>query len=61
MERSANVSDGDADMNDNRISDESIVPAKRANKAGIPVAESAEERGLPKGNAPCHKTAHTRH
>ncbi len=57
VERSENVTDGTSGMNGNRKSDNPILPAKRANKAGIPVAESAEERGLPKGNAPCHKTA----
>ncbi len=31
-------------------SDGPIVPAKRANKAGTPGAESVEERGSPKGN-----------
>ena len=30
-------------------SDGSIVPEKRANKTGTPVAESAEERGPPEG------------
>jgi hypothetical protein len=38
-----------ADMNANRKSDGPIVPAKRANKAGTPVAEPVEERGSPKG------------
>jgi hypothetical protein len=38
-------------MNANRKSDGPIVPAKRANKAGTPVAESVEERGSLKGNA----------
>ena len=51
VERSENVSDGNADMNANRKSDDPIVPAKRANKTGTLVAESAEERGSPKGNA----------
>ena len=32
-------------------SDGSIVPAKRANKTGTPVAESVKERETPKGNA----------
>jgi hypothetical protein len=32
-------------------SDVSIVPAKRANKVGAPMAESVEERETPKGNA----------
>ena len=31
-------------------SDGSIVPTKWVNKAGTPVAESAEERESPKGN-----------
>ena len=53
-ERSENVTDGNADMNANRKSDGPIVPAKRANKTGTPVAESAEERGSPKGNAASH-------
>ncbi len=57
VERSENVSDGTADMNANRKSDDSIVLAKRANKAGTPVAESAEERGSPKGNAVRHALA----
>ena len=51
MQRSENVSDGTAGMNVNRKSDDPIVPAKWANKAGTPVAESMEERGSPKGNA----------
>ena len=46
-ERSENVSDGTADMNAKRESDGPIVPAKRANKAGTPVAEFVEERGSP--------------
>jgi hypothetical protein len=50
-ERSENVSDGTADMNANRKSDDPIVPAKWVNKAGTPVAESMEERGSLKGNA----------
>ena len=51
MQRPENVSDGTAGMNTNRKSDDLIVPAKWANKAGTPVAESMEERGSPKGNA----------
>ena len=51
-ERSENVPDGTADTNANRKSDDPILPTKRANKAGTPVAESAEERGSPEGNAP---------
>ena len=39
------------DMYVPRESDVSIVPAKRANKAGTPVAESVKEREAPKGNA----------
>ena len=31
-------------------SDDLVVPGKRANKAGTPVAESVEERGSTKGN-----------
>ena len=50
-ERPENVSDGTADTNVSRKSDDPIVPAKWANKAGTPVAESMEERGSPKGNA----------
>ena len=51
MERSANVSDVDADMNDNRISDESIVPAKQTNNdATEALAESVEERDSTKRN-----------
>jgi hypothetical protein len=34
MERSANVSDGTADMNANENSDESVVPATSANNEG---------------------------
>ena len=56
-ERSENVPDGNADMNAHRKSDGPIVPAKRANKAGTPVAESVEERGSPKGNAARHLLA----
>ncbi len=51
VERSANVSDGTADMNANRKSDGPVVPAKRTNKTGTPAAESVEERGSPKGKA----------
>ena len=38
-------------------SDGLVVPAKQANKAGTPVAESAEERGPPKGNVACYLLA----
>ncbi len=47
MERSGNISDGDIDINDNRISDESIVPAKRMNNdVTKALAESVEERSM---------------
>ena len=49
-ERSENVSDGDADTNANRKSDDPIVPTKRANKTRTLAAELVEERGSPKGN-----------
>jgi hypothetical protein len=49
-ERSENVSDGTADMYADGKSHDPIVPAKRANKAGTPAAESVEERGSPRGN-----------
>ena len=51
MERSENVLNGTADMNANRKSDVSIVPAKRANKTRTLAAEPVEEREAPKGNA----------
>jgi RNA-directed DNA polymerase len=38
-------------MHDHGKSDSPGVPAKPPNKAGLPVAEAVEERGLPKGNA----------
>ncbi len=38
-------------------SDDPIVPARRANKTGTPAAESAEERGSPKGSAVRHLLA----
>ena len=50
VERSENVSDGNADMNAKRKSDDSIVPAKRVNKTRTLAAELVEERGSPKGN-----------
>ena len=56
-ERSENVTDGNADMNADRKSDDSIVPAKRTNKTGTPAAESVEERGSPKGNVARHDLA----
>ena len=50
--RLENVSDGKSDMNANRNSDESIVPAKRANKdRAEPSAELAEGRDSTKRNA----------
>ena len=54
LERSENASGGTADMHAHGKSHGPIVPAKRANKAGTPVAESVEERGPPKGNAAWH-------
>jgi len=39
------------DVHVSRESDGLIVPKKRANKAGLPVAESVEGRGPTKGNA----------
>ena len=51
-ERSENVSDGNADMNANRKSDESVVPATSANNdAAEASAESIEERDSAKRNA----------
>jgi RNA-directed DNA polymerase len=38
------------EMNEHGKSDSRVVPAKRANKAGEPVAEPVEERRLTKGN-----------
>ncbi|MCA9729563.1 MAG: group II intron reverse transcriptase/maturase [Candidatus Eisenbacteria bacterium] len=38
-------------MNDPWKSDDSVLPKKRSNKAGEPVAETVEERGSAKGNA----------
>ena len=48
--RSENLTEGTADMHADGKSHGSIVPTKWANKAGTPVAESAEERESPKGN-----------
>ena len=56
-ERSENVTDGNSDMHAVGKSDDSIVPAKRANKTGTPAAESVEERGSPKGNVARHDLA----
>ena len=39
-----------SDMYVSGESDDLVVPGKRANKAGTPVAESVEERGSTKGN-----------
>jgi RNA-directed DNA polymerase len=51
-ERSENIPDGNADMNANRKSDESVVPANPANNvAAEATAESAEERDSAKRNA----------
>ena len=51
-ERSENVSDGNADMNANRKSDESVVPATPANNGAAEMpAESVEERDSAKRNA----------
>jgi hypothetical protein len=47
------VGEGDLPKSDMHVSGESddlVVPGKRANKAGTPVAESVEERGSTKGN-----------
>src|ERR1039458_8398116 len=38
-------------MHERGKSDSPVVPAKPLNKAGLPVAEAVEERGLLKGNA----------
>jgi hypothetical protein len=52
VERSGNVIDGKPDMNAERKSDESVVPAKSANNdAAEASAESTEERGSAKRNA----------
>ena len=51
-ERSENVTDGNADMNAHRKSDESVVPATTANNGAAEApAESAEERDSAKRNA----------
>ena len=51
-ERSENVTDGNADMNAHRRSDESVVPATPANNGAAEApAESAEERDSAKRNA----------
>ncbi len=52
VERSDNVSDGNADMNANRKSDESVLPSTSANNdADEAFAESTEERDSAKRNA----------
>ena len=48
--RSENVTDGNADAYTDGKSDDSIVPAKRANKTRTLAAELVEERESPKGN-----------
>ena len=59
-ERSENVSDGNADMNASRKSDESVVPATPTNNgAAVAPAESVEERDSAKRNveqAVSHRT-----
>ena len=59
-ERSANLSEGTADMNADGKSDESIVPAKLANNGGTePSTEPVEERGSTKrndGQSALHRT-----
>ena len=51
-ERSSNVTDGTGDMNANRKSDESVVPATSANNDATEAsAESIEERDSAKRNA----------
>jgi hypothetical protein len=52
VERSENVSDGQADRHANRKSDESVVPVQRSNTAGTQAAEAAEGRDSPERNAP---------
>ena len=44
-------------MNDRGKSDSRVVPAKRANNTGRPVAEPVEERRLAKGNTEPAKRA----
>ncbi len=48
--RSANLSEGTADMNADGKSDDFVVPSTRTNKAATAVAESVEERKSPKGS-----------
>ena len=49
-ERSANVSDGKADMHADGKSHDFVVLSTRANKAATAVAESVKERESPKGS-----------
>ena len=49
-ERSEKASGRTSDMHARGKSDDSIVPAKRANKTGTLAAEPVEERESPKGN-----------
>ena len=48
--RSANLSEGTADMNADGKSDDFVVLSTRTNKAATAVAESVEERKSPKGS-----------
>ena len=50
FERSANLTEGAADMNANGKSDDFIVPTKRANKAEASVTEFVEGRKSPNGS-----------
>ncbi len=50
VERSENVTDGNADMHADRKSDDFVVLSTRVNKAAAAVAESVEERESPKGS-----------
>ena len=49
MGRSEKATSRTADMDVTEESDDLVEPAKRANKAGTPAAESVEERGSTKG------------
>jgi hypothetical protein len=51
LERSANLTEGTADMNADGKSDDFVLPAKQANKAETLVAELVEGRRSPKGSA----------
>ena len=50
MGRSEKATSRTADMHDTEESDDLVEPAKRANKAETPAAESVEERGSTEGN-----------